>query len=128
MTRQRPATRASGLRPRSCSSLRPRASTRPSTRRAVVRRFPTVFFVGFAGYAEQRVFAEEIKLAARVVGERYGSEKRSIFLINDRRSLDAQPLASPTALRHALRSLARKMNTRRDVLFLALPRTVTSTR
>jgi len=81
---------------------------------------PTVFFVGFAGYAEQRVFAEEIKLAARVVGERYGSEKRSIFLINDRRSLDAQPLASPTALRHALRSLARKMNTERDVLFLAL--------
>jgi len=81
---------------------------------------PTVFFVGFAGYAEQRVFAEEIQLAARVVGERYGSEKRSIFLINDRRSLDAQPLASPTALRHALRSLARKMNTERDVLFLAL--------
>ena len=81
---------------------------------------PTVFFVGFAGYAEQRVFAEEIQLAARVVGERYGSEKRSIFLINDRRSLDAQPLASLTALRHALRSLARKMNTERDVLFLAL--------
>src|SRR5688572_23313893 len=82
--------------------------------------FPTVFFVGFAGYAEQRVFAEEIQLAARVVGERYGSEKRSIFLINDRRSLDAQPLASLTALRHALRALARKMNTERDVLFLAL--------
>ena len=81
---------------------------------------PAVFFVGFAGYAEQRVFAEEIKLAARVVGERYGSAKRSIFLINDRRSLDAQPLASPTALRHALRALARKMNTERDVLFLAL--------
>jgi hypothetical protein len=80
----------------------------------------TVFFVGFAGYAEQRVFAEEIQLAARVVGERYGAEKRSIFLINDRRSLDAQPLASPTALRHALRGLARKMNTERDVLFLAL--------
>jgi hypothetical protein len=81
---------------------------------------PTVYFVGFAGYAEQRVFAEEIKLAARVVSERYGSEKRSIFLINDRRSLDAQPLASLTALRHALRSLVRKMNTERDVLFLAL--------
>ena len=83
-------------------------------------RPPAVFFVGFAGYAEQRVFADEIKLAARVVGERYGSGKRSIYLINDRRSLDAQPLASPTALRHALRALARKMNTERDVLFLAL--------
>ena len=40
---------------------------------------PTVFFVGFAGYAEQRVFAEEIQLAARVVGERYGSEKSAAF-------------------------------------------------
>ena len=81
---------------------------------------PAVFFVGFAGFAEQRVFAEEIKLAARVVGERYGSAKRSLFLINDRRSLDAYPLASPTALRHALRGLATKMNTGRDVLFLSL--------
>lgn len=81
---------------------------------------PAAFFVGFAGYAEERVFAEEIKLAARVVGERYGSRKRSIFLVNDRRSLDAQPLASPTALRYALRRLAAKMNTERDVLFLAL--------
>jgi hypothetical protein len=82
--------------------------------------FPAVFFVGFAGYAEQRVFAEEIKLAARVVAERYGDGKRSIYLINDRRSLDAQPLASPTTLRYTLRTLARKMNTERDVLFLVL--------
>ena len=81
---------------------------------------PAVFFVGFAGYAEERVFAEEIKLAARVVGERYGSEKRNIFLVNDRRSLDAHPLASLTALRYALRALTTKMNTERDVLFLAL--------
>jgi hypothetical protein len=81
---------------------------------------PAVFFLGFAGYAEQRVFAEEIQLAARVVGKRYGSGKRSIFLINDRRSLDAHPLASLTGLRHALRRLARKMDAERDVLFLAL--------
>jgi hypothetical protein len=81
---------------------------------------PAAFFVGFAGYAEERVFAEEIKLAARVIGERYGSEKRSLLLVNDQRSLDAYPLASPTALRHALRALAAKMDTDRDVLFLAL--------
>jgi len=81
---------------------------------------PAVFFVGFAGYAEQRVFAEEIKLAARVVGERYGSQPRSLLLVNDRRSLDAYPLASPTALRYALHGLATKMNTERDILFLGL--------
>ena len=32
---------------------------------------PVVYFVGFAGVAEQRVFAEEIKLAARVVDEAF---------------------------------------------------------
>jgi Peptidase C13 family len=81
---------------------------------------PATFFVGFAGYAEQRVFAEEIKLAARVVGARFGSTERSVLLVNDRRSRDAYPLASPTALRYALRGVARKMNVERDVLFLAL--------
>src|SRR5262245_27520429 len=67
------------------------------------------FFVGFAGYADQRVFAEEIKLAARVVSERYGSAKRTLLLINDRRSRDAYPLASATALRHALHAIGTKM-------------------
>jgi hypothetical protein len=81
---------------------------------------PAVFFVGFAGFAGQRVFAEEIKLAARVVGERYGSQQREVFLVNDRRSREAQPLASPTGLHYALRRLATKMNTERDILFLAL--------
>ena len=30
-----------------------------------------VYFLGFAGYGEERVFAEEIKLAAKIVGEKY---------------------------------------------------------
>jgi hypothetical protein len=81
---------------------------------------PALFFVGFAGFAEQRVFAEEIKLAAHVVGERYGSQLREILLVNDRRSLEAHPLASTTGLRYALRRLATKMNVERDILFLAL--------
>ena len=89
---------------------------------------PTVFFVGFAGYAEQRVFAEEIKLAARVVGERYGLEKRSIFLINDRRR--SMRSRSPARL-HACATRCvpwrGEMNTNATSCFVS-PRTVTSTR
>jgi hypothetical protein len=81
---------------------------------------PTLFFVGFAGYGEERVFAEEIKLAARVIGERYGSQNRSVLLLNDRRDLDSQPLATAASLRYALRALAAKMNVDEDVLFLSL--------
>ncbi len=81
---------------------------------------PAIFFVGFAGVAEQRVFAEEIKLAARIVGERFGSDDRQLFLINDRRDLETYPIATASGLDYALRAVARKMDPERDILFLAL--------
>lgn len=79
-----------------------------------------VFFVGFAGFGEERVFAEEIKLAAQRVGEKFGSTERSVLLLNDRRDLAAYPFASASALRYTLKALADVMNRDEDVLFLAL--------
>jgi hypothetical protein len=79
-----------------------------------------VYFLGFAGYGEERVFAEEIKLAAHNVGEKYGSAPRSVLLLNDRRDLSTYPLASESSLRYALNALGRVMNRDEDVLFLAL--------
>jgi hypothetical protein len=94
---------------------------------AQIARFPQdanvtnrVFFVGFAGYGEERVFAEEIKLAARRVGENYGSAARSVLLINDRRDVKTYPLASVSSLRYTLKTLSGVMNREDDVLFLAL--------
>ena len=79
-----------------------------------------VYFLGFAGYGEERVFAEEIKLAAKIVGEKYGSASRSVLLLNDRRDLSTYPLASESSLKYALNALGRVMNRDEDVLFLAL--------
>ncbi len=81
---------------------------------------PRVFFLGFAGFGEERVFAEEIKFAAARVGEKFGSSRRSLLLINDRRDLDSLPLATHANLRYALASLRRVMDPAQDVLFLAL--------
>ncbi len=81
---------------------------------------PSTYFLGFAGVAEQKVFAEEIRLAAQVVDDRYDTNKRSLRLVNDRRDLHSQPLATVTNLRYALQGLAKKMNVDQDVLFLAL--------
>ena len=81
---------------------------------------PAGFFVGFAGYGDQRVFAEEIKFAARRFAERYGTESRTLLLINDRRDRQAQPLASVSGLSYALKAIAAKMRLDQDVLFLAL--------
>jgi hypothetical protein len=78
------------------------------------------FFLGFAGVGEQKVFAQEITLASRVLAERYAIHGRQLSLVNDERDLQSQPLASVTALRYALRGLGARMNPDRDVLFLAI--------
>ena len=81
---------------------------------------PAVFFVGFAGVAEQHVFAEEIKLAAHVVDARFDSAARELLLINDRRDVDSYPIATASGLGYALSAVAQKMDVDRDILFLAL--------
>jgi hypothetical protein len=81
---------------------------------------PKAFFLGFAGVGEQKVFAQEIGLASRVLTERYGMESRALSLINDERDLERAPLASVSGLKYALRGLAQRMNLERDVLFLVI--------
>jgi len=80
---------------------------------------PDVFFLGFAGNGKQRVFAQEITLAAKVVGARYHANERELLLVNDARDPERRPLATPEALRHSLLALGRIMGPD-DVLFLAL--------
>jgi hypothetical protein len=81
---------------------------------------PEGFFLGFAGVGDERVFAQEIGLASRVLGERYGLAGRELSLINDQRDLESAPLATVSGLRYALRGLAARMNVDRDVLFLSI--------
>jgi hypothetical protein len=94
---------------RALAAIRPDAST-----------YPKAFFVGFAGVGEQKVFAQEIGLASRVLSERYDMDGRNLSLINDERDLQSTPLASVAGLKYALRGLAARMNPDRDVLFLAI--------
>jgi hypothetical protein len=81
---------------------------------------PNAFFIGFAGVGEQKVFAQEIGLASRVLSERYDMHGREFSLINDERDLERAPLASVSGLKYALRGLAARMNVDRDVLFLSI--------
>ena len=81
---------------------------------------PRAFFLGFAGVGDEKVFAQEIGLASRVLGERYDIGTRSLSLINDERDLARAPLATVSGLRYALRGLGARMNLDRDVLFLAI--------
>jgi hypothetical protein len=78
------------------------------------------FFLGFAGVGDEKVFAQEIGLASRVVGERFHVGDRHIALLNDERDLQRAPLASVTGLAYALRGLASRMDLDKDVLFLSI--------
>jgi hypothetical protein len=80
---------------------------------------PQAYFLGFAGVGDERVFAQEIDLAARRFADRYGVGDRSLRLVNDQRDLHKYPLASTGGLRYALNALGRIMDDD-DVLFLAL--------
>jgi hypothetical protein len=81
---------------------------------------PQVFFLGFAGVADEKVFAQEIGLASRVLGERYGIAGKGLSLINDDRDLERAPLATVSGLKYALRGLGARMNLDQDVLFLSI--------
>jgi Peptidase C13 family len=81
---------------------------------------PKAFFLGFAGVGDQKVFAQEIGLASRVLSERYGMAGRGLSLLNDERDLQRAPLATVSGLKYALKGLAGRMNVDRDVLFLAI--------
>jgi len=86
----------------------------------VAAAHPGVYFVGFAGVGRQRVFAEEIKLAAQRIADRYDSAQREVLLVNDRRDVDSHPLATVEGLKLTLKDIAARMDVEQDVLFLAL--------
>lgn len=79
-----------------------------------------VYFVGFAGDGGQGVFRREAKFASDVFGARFGSQERSLLLINDVADRDTYPLASLAGLRQTLKVLASRMHPETDVLVLFL--------
>jgi len=78
-----------------------------------------VYFLGFAGYGDERVFAEEIDFAADRVAARYHTGQRSLRLVNDHRDAEKYPFATVASLEYALDALGRVMD-EDDVLFIAL--------
>lgn len=79
-----------------------------------------VFFVGFAGFGDQQVFRKEEQFARQVIAKRYGSESRSVDLVNDTSLPDTYAAASLDNLRLALSAVGTKMNVDEDVLVLML--------
>ena len=79
-----------------------------------------VYFIGMGGYANQDVFMKEVDAVSRLFRERFGSDGKSVRLVNNAKSLADSPIASVTGLRKSLQRVAAVMNDDEDILFLFL--------
>jgi hypothetical protein len=79
-----------------------------------------LYFVGFAGFGAQAVFKREVLAVRQLFDERFGTQGRSVALVNHRSTLNDIPLANVANLTHVLDQLGKLMNKSRDTLFLFL--------
>lgn len=79
-----------------------------------------LFFVGFAGDAQEDVFLHEAEAAQAVLDDRFGTSGRSLLLANNPQTVDRLPLASIDNLANALAGIGARMDRDQDVLFLFL--------
>ena len=79
-----------------------------------------LYFVGFAGYALQNIFRNEIQFARALFDERFGTQGRSLMLINNLETRDELPLATSLNLERALSHIGALIDPDEDMLVLFL--------
>ncbi len=76
------------------------------------------YFMGVAGAGYQDVFKTEIETTQRQFDTRFGTQGRSITLVNNASTQETLPIASRTSIARALDRIGQDMNPDSDVLFL----------
>ncbi len=79
-----------------------------------------LYFLGFAGFAYEDVFLKEARSAQALFDTAYGTEGRSLLLVNNIETLDENPLASAHNLQAAIEGFGRIMNPDEDVAVIFL--------
>lgn len=79
-----------------------------------------LFFVGFAGNGDEKIFRSEVRYAQSVIERKYLAENRALHLASNFRALESEPLANVYNLQALLQGVAQKMDVADDVLMLFL--------
>jgi len=79
-----------------------------------------LYFVGFAGDAHEDVFRQDVLAAQKVMDERWGTDGRSVALINNLRTLLEIPAATVTNLRETLNEIGSVIDSEQDVVMVYL--------
>lgn len=77
-----------------------------------------LYFVGFAGYADQDVFMREVRHFQTLMDTELGTQNRSVLLINHESSLQDAPLASRFNLGKTLEHVGNLIDPDEDTVFL----------
>ena len=79
-----------------------------------------LYFVGFAADAREDVFRKDVEAAQKVMDDRWGTNGRSIALINNPRTLLETPEATVTNLRETLNEIGATIDAEQDVVMVYL--------
>lgn len=77
-----------------------------------------LYLLAIAGDGSQEVFRREVDFVRKQFEARFGTQGRSVVLVNSRTTVGSSPLATVTSIREAIAAIAAKMNKDRDILFL----------
>ena len=79
-----------------------------------------LYFVGFAGSAQENVFLNEVRFSQQLFNKKFDTTDRSVLLVNHKETVDQIPLANTENLASTLNGVANLMNKNEDILFLFL--------
>jgi hypothetical protein len=79
-----------------------------------------LYFLGFAGDANEDVFMNEVSHVKSLFDERFDTRGRSMLLVNNAKTVQTHPLANLHNLNFTLNNIATRMDIEEDILFLFL--------
>ncbi len=80
----------------------------------------SMYLLAVAGDGAQEVFRREVEFVRAQFDREFGTQGRSLALINSRSTVDSAPMATQTSIRESLKAIAARMNKEQDILFLFL--------
>lgn len=79
-----------------------------------------LYLLAVAGDGSQEVFRREVEFVSGQFARRFGTEGRSLLLVNSRTTVDTLPMATVTSIRESLAAIGARMDKEKDILFLFL--------
>jgi hypothetical protein len=79
-----------------------------------------LYMLAIGGDGSQEVFRREVEFVRDQFAERFGTEGRTVTLVNSRSTVDSLPMATLTSIDESLQAISQKMNRNQDILFLYL--------